>query len=550
MTELIYGLIGGTALLMYGVDKMGDGLEKASGEMMKKMLSVLTGRIWSAFLVGTFLTALVQSSTAVTVLTVGFVNAGLMNFSQAIGIIYGANIGTTITAQLMALSFDFKLTDIALPILGIGFGINFFSKNKTAKNIGNAIMGFGMMFLGLKILNSGVPYMEHSKTLRYFFETYASVPVIGILLGAFATAMVHSSSATVGLVMILGKANLINLKSAVCIMLGDNIGTCITAQLASLTGNINARRTAWAHTIYNISGVLIAALILPQFVHAIQIVTNYIHPNADIGAQIANSHTIFNVLSALIFLPITKYYVKFLETIIKDKRPNYESPSIYLDKLLLDTPVAAFKAIISEITRGAEISEKMLKDVMEAFYDNELDKINKVHEYEETVNQMQKDITTYIVELSKRALSDSGSIMVPAMITSINNIERIGDHAEDIVKLIEIKIEKNLAFSDEAISELHELQNVVIKMYDNTIKVLKEKDIPLLIETLKLEDKADDLCKEFSNAHVKRLENGTCSVESGIIFLNIITHFERIADHIYKICLASKDELQGIPRNN
>ncbi len=250
MKELIFGLIGGTALLMYGVDKMGEGLEKASGEMMKKILTVLTGRVWSAFFVGTILTALVQSSTAITVLTVGFVNAGLMKLPQAIGIIYGANIGTTITAQLMSASYTFKLTDVALPILGVGFLVSYFSKNKTLKNFGDALMGFGMMFLGLKILNSGIPFMKNSETLKYFFETYASNPFVGILLGALATAMVHSSSATVGLVMVLGQAGLIDITTAVLIMMGDNIGTCVTAQLASMTGNINARRTAWAHTLY------------------------------------------------------------------------------------------------------------------------------------------------------------------------------------------------------------------------------------------------------------------------------------------------------------
>ena len=258
MKELVFGLIGGTALLMYGVEKMGNGLEKASGEMMRKILTVLTGRVWSAFLVGTFLTALVQSSTAITVLTVGFVNAGLMKLPQAIGVIYGANIGTTITAQLMAFSFHFKLTDIALPVLGIGFAVSFLPKNRTVRNVGDAIMGFGMMFLGLKILNSGVPFMQSDPTLRSFFLNYASIPIVAILLGIVATAAVHSSAATVGLVMVLGQAGLLDLRAAICIMFGDNIGTCITAQLASVQGNIHARRTAWAHTLYNVIGVLMA----------------------------------------------------------------------------------------------------------------------------------------------------------------------------------------------------------------------------------------------------------------------------------------------------
>lgn len=548
MKELIFGLIGGTALLMYGVDTMGEGLERASGEMMKKLFSVLTGKVWSAFLVGTFLTALVQSSTAITVLTVGFVNAGLMKLPQAVGIIYGANIGTTITAQLMAFSFNFKLTEVALPVLGIGFTINYFAKNRTMKNFGQALMGFGMMFLGLKILNQGIPFMQQSPTLRYFFETYASIPIIGILLGAVATAMVHSSAATVGLVMILGQAELIDLTSAVAIMLGDNIGTCITAQLASLSGNIHARRTAWAHTLYNIFGVIMVALALPYFVRLIEITTAYFQPNGDIGTQIANSHTLFNVLSAVVFLPITKYYVKFLETIIKGKGTEHELQSVYLDKLLMDTPAAAFKATIEEIIRGTELTKNMMKNVMEALFENDINKIEQVNKDEEIVNQLQKDITNYMVELSRKPLSDTNSIIVHGMISSINNIERMGDHLTDVARLVESKIKKNLVFSDAAIEELKQLIELISWMYDNTIILLKERNLELVKSTIELEDKVDDLCKEFANNHIIRLEAGKCTVESGVIFLDIINHFERIADHIHKVCLLSKDELQGVLR--
>ncbi len=343
MKELVFGLIGGTALLMYGVDKMGDGLEKASGEMMRKILSVLTGKVWSAFLVGTFLTALVQSSTAITVLTVGFVNAGLMKLPQAIGIIYGANIGTTITAQLMAFSFHFKLTDIALPVLGIGFAIGLLSKNKTVKNVGDAIMGFGMMFLGLKILNSGVPFMQTDPTLRSFFLNYASIPIVAILLGIVATAAVHSSAATVGLVMVLGQAGLLIWARPYASCSGDNIGTCITARLASVQGNSHARRTAWAHTLYNIIGVLMAWLLLPWFVDLVSLATDYFQPGGGIAAQIANSHTLFNVFSAVVFLPMTKYYVRFLETVIRGREEDREVDPVFTDRLLLDAPIAAMK---------------------------------------------------------------------------------------------------------------------------------------------------------------------------------------------------------------
>lgn len=550
MKELIFGLIGGTALLMYGVDKMGEGLEKASGEMMKKMLSVLTDNVLSAFLVGTFLTALVQSSTAITVLTVGFVNAGLMKLPQAIGIIYGANIGTTITAQLMAFSFSFKLTEIALPVLGIGFAISIFASKKTIKHMGDAIMGFGLMFLGLSILNSGIPYMRESETLRYFFESYARNPLLGVLLGIVATALVHSSAATVGLVMVLGQAGLLDLQAAICIMLGDNIGTCVTAQLASLTGNINARRTAWGHTLYNIAGVLLVFIVLPYFVSFIEFTTKYLQPNAGLDAQIANSHTFFNLVSALVFLPINKYYVKFLETFIRAKDHDQEGHARYLDKLLLDTPPAAFKASLSELVRGVEIAKSMVYNSMEALFENNQKKIEVIHRDEDIINQIQKDITSYMIEISKKPLSDASSIMIPAMINGIGNIERIGDRSIDIARLVEEKMDKNLSFTDMAINELKELRELVIQMHEKTILLLKDNRSDLIIDIAKHENTVDELCRKLSTNHILRLERGNCSIESGVIFLDIVNHFERIADHIYKVALSSQDELQGIPRLN
>lgn len=547
MKELIFGLIGGTALLMYGVDKMGEGLEKASGRMMKKILSVLTGNIFSAFFVGTFLTALVQSSTAITVLTVGFVNAGLMKLPQAIGIIYGANIGTTITAQLMAFSFKFKLTDIALPVLGIGFAINYFAKNKTLKNIGEALMGFGMMFLGLKILNGGIPFMKDSVALKHFFEVYASNPFIGILLGAGVTALIHSSSATVGLVMVLGQAGLIDLQTSICIMLGDNIGTCITAQLASLTGNIHARRTAWAHTLYNVFGVLLCFILLPWFVDLVKIVTAYFQPGVanDLSVQIANSHTVFNVLSAVLFLPITKYYVKFLETVIRGKDKVHQG-AMYLDRLLLETPVAAFKASLSEITHGFEIVKDMVKDTMLSIYKNDVKPLEAVKKNEELVNGLQKDVTLYIVDISKQPLSDSESIMVPAMISSINNVERIGDHIMDIQELITGSLQSNISFTDIAIKELKELEALILRMFDNTMKGLQNYDMNLAKQTEELEDEVDALIAQLQDNHLQRLHDGLCNIESGVVFLDIINHLERVADHIYKISTLSTDELKTV----
>ncbi len=540
MQELIFGLIGGTALLMYGVEKMGEGLENAAGNFMRKILSVLTGNVFSAFFVGIFATVLVQSSTAITVLTVGFVNAGLMKLSQAIGIIYGANIGTTVTAQLMAFSFHFKLTDIALPVLGIGFAISYFSKNTTLKHIGEAMFGFGMMFLGLKILNSGIPFMKDNETMKFFFETYASNPFVGVLLGMMATAMVHSSSATVGLVMVLGQAGLIDINTAIYIMLGDNIGTCITAQLASLTGNINARRTAWAHTLYNTFGVVLAMLIFPLFVSIVVGFTAKFTPGGDISVQIANSHTIFNVISALIFLPFTTLYVKFLETFIKGKTDVLETR---LNDLLLGTPIAAFKATLEEVLYTMDITKKMFLNAVDPVINSNETQLKSLETDEERVNRSQKDVTNYVIHISRTELNDRESVLIPAFINTINNIERIGDHSVDIGKFALAKIEKNYEFSEPTYAELNVLKNKVCELFDNTITVVKDYNIDLIERSLEIENEIDVLCKQFMTNHNKRLEDGICQIEGGILFADIINHIERIADHLYKLNLLTRDNM-------
>ncbi len=546
MEELIFGVIGGTALLMYGVDMMGDGLEKASGEAMKRILTVLTGKVWSAFLVGILVTAIVQSSTAVTVLTVGFVNSGLMKLPQAVGIIYGANIGTTVLAQLMAFSFKFQLTDIALPILGIGFAIEKISKNKKLKHLGQALMGFGMMFLGLKILNSGVPYMQESERMRYFFSTYASNPIIGILLGAFATAMVHSSAATTGLVMVLSQAGLISLHGAVYIMLGNNLGTSITAQLASASGNINARRTAWAHTLYNGFGVVLTLLFFPVFMSMVKAFTLKTNANPDISVFIANSHTLFNAINAIIFLPLTKYYVAFLNKVIKPKTSLHQEKH-YLDEILLDTPVAALEASKFEIIRGTKIVKDMLETTMDIAYTKDTEKLSDVLDQEESINIMQKDLMKYIMKLSRRELTKRQSIMVPAVVSSINNVEKSADRVIEILSLIEKKQDQNLDFSKESIEELQILEKKVLEMCDISLESLNE-NFSRVHEIRNIENEVDYLAEKFQDNYVERLHKSNSNIDAGVLFIDMISHLERIADHIYKTTLYAHDELMGIER--
>ena len=528
--QIIFNLFGGTALLMYGVDFMGGGLEKASGKVMRKILSILTKNIYVAFFVGTVLTMLVQSSTAITVMTVGFVNAGLMNLTQAVGIIYGTNIGTTITAQLMSL----KLTHIALPVIAIGFFIMSFSKKDSTRNFGQALMGFGLMFLGLKTLNASLPYIQESETARQLFLQYGQNPFLGLFVGMIATMLIHSSAATVALTISLFSADLISFYAAVGLTLGDNIGTCVTAQLASLKANTAARRTAWAHTLYNVIGVVIAIIVLKPFSGMIEWITfSLLHePKAFL---VANTHTLFNIISALVFLPITKYYVLFLEKIIPD-RTDKRYKEVPLDRLLIETPVAALKAATQEVINAADIAKDMLNDSLISLIEDNESKIDSVLQNEEKLNSMQTEITQYLVEISRKDLDSDQSAKIPALINTINNFERVGDHCEDITELSRNKINRKIIFSEQGINELETLYQEVMNMMDECLLAYSKDDAELALQAAAREDVVDELTLKFKDEHIRRLEEGTCSVQAGVIYLDAITHLERIADHLHNVC--------------
>lgn len=314
MFQVICNFFSGTCLLIFGFNILCKSLENAYVKHIKKILATLTNNLYLSFLVGIIITSIVQSSTAVTLITVSFVDSGLMKLTQAIGVIYGANIGTTVTAQLMSIN----LLDYAPLIFSIGFIISSFAKKNPTKAIGKSITGLGFVFFGIKFLQASIPYIKSNEEFFEIFQIYGSNPLIGIIVGAITTMLIHSSSATVGFTIVLFNENLINFNSAIGLILGDNIGTCVTAQIASLAGNIHARRTAWAHTLYNVIGVLAVVLLFYPFKNLVEYITFNLLKQ-DSTKLVANTHTVFNILSALAFLPITKYYVKFLEWLIPDK---------------------------------------------------------------------------------------------------------------------------------------------------------------------------------------------------------------------------------------
>ena len=543
MLEFLFGIVGGTALLMYGVDLMGEGLENMSSSMMKKILEKFTGKLWKAFLAGIFLTAAVQSSTAISVLSVGFVNSGIMRLSQAIGIIYGANIGTTITAQFMALSFSFNIITLSLPILAIGYILYVSAHKVKLKSLGQAFMGIGFLLLGLRILNEGIPYMEQSALIRDFFEHYASNVVFGILLGTVTTALVHSSAATVGIVILLGNSGLIDLRTAIILMLGDNIGTSITALIASLKGNINAKRTAWGHALHNLIGVLIALPVLSLFVSFIEYFTVNIQGSESIQVMIANSHTIFNIIVALIFLPLNKYFVQLLMFLVKERTSDKGKVQSILDPLLLDTPVASLGASIRELTLTLQkVADNNVKALNHITSDRSISDTSPIRI---EITRTQKELTLYMMELYKRSLTESQSIMIPGIIKGAKYLERMGTLTDHLEVLAVERLEKECYFTPDAMNEVESLSLSLQGLYEETSRHLSKDapcDLPVATESW---IHFDELLTKANNDHIKRLEKDQCTIEASLVYLEILSTLERIKYYLFQIKKLACYEFQG-----
>ncbi len=532
--EIIFGVIGGLGLFIYGIWEMSEGLHKVFGERMRRILHNFTGKPIKGILVGTGITSLIQSSSATTVMVIGFVNAGLMTLVQAISVVFGANIGTTITAQLIA----FKLTDYALPIIGAAMLTIFISKKKSHRQIGEFLLGFGILFLGLSILTSVVKPLGKSALFNNILVSFSRNPFLGILAAATITAVVQSSSVTTGMVLSLALANLIDLKAALPLILGCNIGTCVTALIASLGTNISARRASLAHIMFNLIGVIIFLPFLNFFYNII------VRLPGNLARQIANAHTLFNVINTLIFLPFIPLFSKLLSRIIKgEEEEELEYLPKYLEKHLIHTPPIAIDAAIKEIIRTLGLTQKMVGIVTDSFLSNDTKSLSKVSKSEEAVDSLREAITNYLVEIMQQELSQEDSRKIPPLIHAINDVERIGDHAENLRELVEQKIDNKLTFSDMATEEIKKMYEEIDKMISCAIKALSV-NLDEAKSVLEQECQINTLRDRLKDNHVKRLERGQCRVLSGVVFLDMISNFEKIGDHLTNVAQAVLEGLQ------
>ena len=547
----VFGLAGGLAMFLFGMNSMSDALQKAAGERMKQILSFLTKNPIMGALAGALVTAVLQSSSATTVMVIGFVSAGLMTLPQGISVIFGANIGTTMTAQLMA----FKISDYIYPIIFIGFLVYFIAKSEKAKNIGMVIFSFGLLFEGIEIMGSVMKPLAGSAVFTDLMGRVSEIPALGVLLGAAMTLVVQSSSATIAVLQNFasqpaadGVTSVIGLAGAIPILLGDNIGTTITALLASIGQSKAAKRTAISHSIFNITGSIVFACLIRPFAAFI----TYISPSGNevdvIARQIANAHTCFNIVCTLIWLPLLPVMVKLVTTIIpgKDKLPQTDCKPKFLDEKLLDQPVAAMYLLSQEIGRCADMASDMLNTAKAALRG----KAEDFHNYEVESNQvrnLRNDINDYTAKLlSSGVLTESQSEQTAGLLYVSNNIDRMTEYSQRVTQTVQQVYQSGRKLSASAEQELKECYDTAHDLFDRAVDSVRYGDADMAQQVLTDKKKLRKAQKRFNKAHMARVKAGKCEANLTADFSAILYGLERMVDNSVNIAEETLDSIHFV----
>ena len=528
--DIAIGIMGGLGLFLYGMNLMGDGLQKSAGSRLKRIIELLTSNVIMGVLVGMVVTMIIQSSSATTVMVVGFVNAGIMSLPQAIGVIMGANIGTTITAQLVSLDVDF----LAPVALGIGIVIYMFSNKPKHKHIAEILIGFGILFTGMDFMKEAVKPLAGYQGFTDMLLSFGHHPILGVLMGFAITAIVQSSSASMGMLIALASQGLIPVTAALPILYGENIGTCVTSLISSIGASRNARRAAIMHLTFNVLGSMIFMFILSKPIVAI--VTS-IDPT-DAARQIANAHTLFNIINVIILLPFNKLIVKLALKLVPETKDEKEDDSKvvkYIDDRMIETPSIALANIVKETLRMGEKSKESLNAAMDGIIEKSAEKVELSFRREKLINELQKLILNYLLKLSKASLNEDSRDTVDALFNTVNDIERIGDHAENIAELAKDISDSEISFSDVGLNELKDMYNKVISTYTYALEAMRTSNVELACKVIKMEEQVDMMEKSCRANHMNRLNSSSCSIDSGVIYLDIITNLERVSDHAVNI---------------
>ena len=538
--NILFGLFGGLALFLFGMEMMSDGLQKAAGERMKYILGLLTKNPVMGVLAGALTTAVLQSSSATTVMVIGFVSAGLMNLPQAISIIMGANIGTTITAQIIA----FKISDYIYPIVFIGFLTAFVAKKEVVKYIGNTIFGFGILFIGIEIMGNTMKPLASSQIFLDLIGKVADIPILGLLLGVVITVIVQSSSAVIAVLQNFasqagpdGVSSILGLSGAIPILLGSNIGTTITALLACIGQTRNAKRTAAAHTVFNITGSILFMFIISWFAKLVI----WISPAGEevdvISRQIANAHTVFNVVNTIIWIPLIWLMVKIVMWILPDKRGEEEDARAqFLDVNVMNQPVVALHLVSEEIINYANRLGELLADTKKAMLEGGQENINRAGHMAKRVSHIHEDINNYLIGLfSSGNMNEEQAAHTTEIMYIVEDLERIGRCMKELLENADEKDRKEFKFSKKAMAEIEESFEIITVMYLESVNLIRYGDkavVPDVEQNLKRIAKLE---KNVRKNHKKRIKEGKCRPEFTTIFANIFHNMEKIGENCSNI---------------
>jgi phosphate:Na+ symporter len=529
--QTVLRLLGGVAILIYGIKIMGDALQDLAGDNLRKLIASLTGTPIRGVAVGAVVTVIIQSSSATTVMVVSFVHVGLMTLAQGFSVIMGANIGTTITAQLIA--FSIQRYAIIAAIVGAAFTV--LGKNRRQRQIGSGLVGFALLFVGMGMMQDAMSFLQNEQK---FFEGVNDYPILGLIVGAGVTCMVQASSATVGLTMVMASKGLLNLPSAIAIILGDNIGTTITAVAASFGGNRAGKQAAAAHVMFNVLGACIMMLFLTYFSKLVSFMSN------DIARQVANAHSLFNVINTCLFLPFIKPYTEFIKRLVPDDKSDLsgsQGTSYLNQKLIAVAPAAGVDAVRKEMVRLGWIACGMLKDCYRILLDKETKIIQDVLLIEKTIDELTHKIINYSTELGQTELSADLSLLLNSCTSGVGDIERIGDHAENLVEAAQYLIEKKQKFSPKGLAELREMFDMAIRAVENSLEAIESENGALSDAVLAIEPKIDQMEHVLRARHIERLNSGKCEPAAGIVFIDVLSNLERVGDHARNLAYIVKD---------
>lgn len=552
LKHMIFGTVGGLGLFLFGMGLMSDGLKKVAGQKLKGLLESLTKHRVIAVIVGALTTCLIQSSSATTVMTVGFVNAGLLTLKQALSVVLGANVGTTITAGLVSVLAVFKITNYALPVVGIGFLISVLGKTQKTRSIGQVMIGFGILFLGIHFMKEAFDPLRDNQGVQETLIWLGRNPLLAVLAGTVITMLLQSSSASIAMIQMLAFQGAFGadwplvLQVAIPYILGDNIGTTITAQLAALRSSRNAKRTAMGHTIFNVIGVIymLPLVWVGWFSHTVEWLTPGQLGQNTIMSNIFFAHFLFNTFNTIVFLPLIQGLAALVVKILPVTEVELAQKPVILEKHLLNTPVIALEQAKREIIRMSKTAKKAVMRSITGIISNNRKELGSVRDIEDFIDILQLEITSYLSALSRRNLSDEVSIELPVLLHTVNDLERIGDHAVNIVEIGERKIGQKLAFSDSALKEANELKQEIEQMCDDIITALKDNDKEGAKSALVHENNLNRMQIEFRRSHVERMSGGICSPQAGLIFIDLVDNIEKIGDHLTNIAQAIIGGLQ------